>query len=116
MRPDQLRSTLRTPASAVSRRRQVVPDRLEPLTPLAVFPNNPLSGHKQTLQPQEAPPRPSSAVQRLMAATAGLMGEDNESALGREQPTQPGATEAPPRPLSRQDALARIGELQRTRP
>ena len=74
---------------------------------------------QQSLQPPEAPPRPSSAVQRLMAATAGLMNEDNEpSTLGPSgaTPPQPGATEAPPRPLSRQDALARIGELQRTRP
>jgi len=63
-------------------------------------------------QSQEAPPRPSSVVQRLMAATAGLMNEDDETPT----PTQPGTTEAPQRPLSRQDALARIGELQRTRP
>lgn len=73
----------------------------------------------QTLRPQEAPPRPSSAVQRLMAATSGLMNGDNEgSTLGSagSNQTQPGTTEAPPRPLSRQDALARIGELQRTRP
>ena len=75
---------------------------------------------QQTLQPPEAPLRPSSAVQRLMAAAAGLMSGDNEpSALGSDaaNPPQPGtATEAPQRPLSRQDALARIGELQRTRP
>ncbi|KAF9646083.1 hypothetical protein BDM02DRAFT_3100448 [Thelephora ganbajun] len=74
---------------------------------------------QQTMRTQEAPPRPSSAVQRLMAATAGLMNGDNEpSTLGSNgtNTTQPGATEAPPRPLSRQDALARIGELQRTRP
>ena len=69
----------------------------------------------QTLRPQETPPRPSSAVQRLMAATAGLMNGDNEGAAGSNS-TQPGAAESPPRPLSRQDALARIGELQRTRP
>ena len=68
---------------------------------------------QQTLQSQEAPPRPSSVVQRLMAATAGLMSGDNEASTSR---TQPGATEEPQRPLSRQDALARIGELQRTRP
>ena len=67
---------------------------------------------QQSLQPPEAPPRPSSAVQRLMAATACLMGGDTETT----NPTQQGATEGPPRPLSRQDALARIGELQRTRP
>ena len=74
---------------------------------------------QQTLQPPEAPPRPSSAVQRLMAATAGLMSGDNDpSTLGANgvNPTQSGTTEAPQRPLSRQDALARIGELQRTRP
>ena len=75
---------------------------------------------QQTLQIPEAPPRPSSAVQRLMAAAAGLMSGDNEpSTLGTDgaNPTQPGTTtEAPQRPLSRQDALARIGELQRTRP
>ena len=65
---------------------------------------------QQTLRPPEAPPRPSSAVQRLMAATAGLMNGDNETS------TNPGSAEAPQRPLSRQDALARIGELQRTRP
>ena len=73
----------------------------------------------QTLRPQETPPRPSSAVQRLMAATAGLMNGDNEDpTLGSagSNPAQSGTTEAPPRPLSRQDALARIGELQRTRP
>lgn len=73
---------------------------------------------QQTLRPPEAPPRPSSVVQRLMAAAAGLMSGDNESlgSSGSNQ-TQPGsATEAPQRPLSRQDALARIGELQRTRP
>ena len=70
---------------------------------------------RQTLQPPEAPLRPSSAVQRLMAATAGLMSGDNEPPAGTN-PAQPGSTEAPPRPLSRQDALARIGELQRTRP
>jgi len=73
----------------------------------------------QTLRPQEIPPRPSSAVQRLMAATAGLMNGDNEGpTLGSagSNPAQPGTSEAPPRPLSRQDALARIGELQRTRP
>jgi osomolarity two-component system, response regulator SKN7 len=75
---------------------------------------------QQTLQPPEAPLRPSSAVQRLMAAAAGLMSGDNESStLGANgaNSTQPGTTnEAPQRPLSRQDALARIGELQRTRP
>ena len=73
---------------------------------------------QQTLQPQEAPPRPSSAVQRLMAATAGLMNGDPEPSLDANgtNPAQSGGTEAPPRPLSRQDALARIGELQRTRP
>ena len=73
----------------------------------------------QTLRPQETPPRPSSAVQRLMAATAGLMNGDNDtSTLGSagSNPPQPGTTEPPQRPLSRQDALARIGELQRTRP
>jgi osomolarity two-component system response regulator SKN7 len=70
---------------------------------------------RQTLQPPEAPLRPGSAVQRLMAATAGLMSEDDEPQTGTN-PAQPGSTEAPPRPLSRQDALARIGELQRTRP
>ena len=75
---------------------------------------------QQSLQPpQEAPPRPSSAVQRLMAATAGLMNPDPETSTldtNGTNPAQQGATEAPPRPLSRQDALARIGELQRTRP
>ena len=74
---------------------------------------------QQSSRLQEAPPRPSSAVQRLMEATAGLMNGENEtSTLGASgtNPTQSGATEAPPRPLSRQDALARIGELQRTRP
>lgn len=74
---------------------------------------------QQSLRPPEAPPRPSSAVQRLMAATAGLMDGDNEpstlSSAGSSS-SQSGTTEAPPRPLSRQDALARIGELQRTRP
>ena len=69
---------------------------------------------QQSLQPPEAPLRPSSAVQRLMAATAGLMNDD-ESSNG-SNPAQPGTTEGPQRPLSRQDALARIGELQRTRP
>jgi len=74
---------------------------------------------QQSSRLQEAPPRPSSAVQRLMEATAGLMNGENEtSTLGASgtNPTQSGATEAPQRPLSRQDALARIGELQRTRP
>ena len=74
---------------------------------------------QQSLQPQEAPPRPSSAVQRLMAATAGLMNGDPEPSLdanGTNPAQSGGGTEAPPRPLSRQDALARIGELQRTRP
>ena len=74
---------------------------------------------QQSLRPPEAPPRPNSAVQRLMAATAGLMnGDDEGSTLGANgsNRNQPGATEAPQRPLSRQDALARIGELQRTRP
>ena len=74
---------------------------------------------QQTSRPRDAPPRPSSAVQRLMAATAGLMNGDNEALtldMNGTDPAQPGATEAPPRPLSRQDALARIGELQRTRP
>ena len=74
---------------------------------------------QQSLQPPEAPLRPSSAVQRLMAATAGLMNEDNEAPTLDANATntaQSGTAEAPPRPLSRQDALARIGELQRTRP
>lgn len=75
---------------------------------------------QQTLQPPEAPYRPSSAVQKLMAAAAGLMNGDSEPpTLGSNgsNSTQPGSnTEAPQRPLSRQDALARIGELQRTRP
>lgn len=70
---------------------------------------------QQSLQPPEAPLRPSSAVQRLMAATADLMNGDNEPSNG-SNPAQPGTTEGPQRPLSRQDALARIGELQRTRP
>jgi len=70
---------------------------------------------QQTLQSQEAPLRPSSVVQRLMAVTAGLMNGDNDVTNGTNR-TQPGTTEEPPRPLSRQDALARIGELQRTRP
>jgi len=74
---------------------------------------------QQSLQPPDTPPRPSSAVQRLMAATAGLMNGNNEPPTlgtnGTDQ-AQQRATEAPPRPLSRQDALARIGELQRTRP
>jgi len=76
-------------------------------------------GVPQQQQSQEAPPRPSSVVQRLMAATAGLMSGDNETSTldtTGSSPAQPGTTEAPPRPLSRQDALARIGELQRTRP
>ena len=74
-------------------------------------PQQPSQRPQKGLQPQEAPPRPSSAVQRLMAATAGLMNEDNDPSEGNNQ-----TTEAPPRPLSRQDTLARIGELQRTRP
>jgi len=68
---------------------------------------------QQSLQPPETPPKPSSAVQRLMAATAGLMNGNNEpptlGANGTDPPQQP-------RLLSRQDAFARIRELQRTRP
>jgi osomolarity two-component system response regulator SKN7 len=71
---------------------------------------------QQTMQSQETPPRPSSVVQRLMAATAGLMSGDNETPGLGTNSAQQEATDSPPRPLSRQDALARIGELQRTRP
>ncbi|KAI0672636.1 HSF-type DNA-binding-domain-containing protein [Trametes maxima] len=47
------------------------------------------------------PPRPSSRASTIMAAAAGLM---------------PGGVDAPARPMSRQDALARIEELTRMRP
>ncbi|KAI8982936.1 HSF-type DNA-binding-domain-containing protein [Trametes punicea] len=47
------------------------------------------------------PPRPSSRASTIMAAAAGLM---------------PGGVDAPARPMSRQDALARIEELSRMRP
>ncbi|RPD56428.1 hypothetical protein L227DRAFT_508493 [Lentinus tigrinus ALCF2SS1-6] len=47
------------------------------------------------------PPRPSSRASTIMAAAAGLI---------------PGGMDAPARPMSRQDALARIEELTRMRP
>ncbi|OSD08249.1 hypothetical protein PYCCODRAFT_2985 [Trametes coccinea BRFM310] len=47
------------------------------------------------------PPRPASRASTIMAAAAGLM---------------PGGVDAPARPMSRQDALARIEELTRMRP
>ncbi|EJF66352.1 hypothetical protein DICSQDRAFT_49867 [Dichomitus squalens LYAD-421 SS1] len=51
--------------------------------------------------PAAAPPRPSSRATTIMAAAAGLMS---------------GGMDAPARPMSRQDALARIEELSRMRP
>lgn len=48
-----------------------------------------------------APVRPPSSASRIMAAAAGLL---------------PGGSETPIRPMSRQDALARIEELSRARP
>lgn len=48
-----------------------------------------------------APVRPPSSASRIMAAAAGLL---------------PGGSETPVRPMSRQDALARIEELSRARP
>ncbi|EMD38030.1 response regulator receiver [Gelatoporia subvermispora B] len=51
--------------------------------------------------PSSAPVRPPSSASRIMAAAAGLL---------------PNGAEAPVRPMSRQDALARIEELARARP